>query len=438
MAAAHFYGDPTAQLLSIGVTGTNGKTSVTWILSEALARLGSPSIHVGTLGMRQVSTAGESAIGWRETPNTSPDPILFQSFIAEGLARGARAAVSEVTSQGLLQGRTAGVAWDAAVFTNLTRDHLDLHGSMEVYAEAKARLFFDELSASAKRRRIAVVNCADPFGAAIIERLRRERTEIETFAFSPHTQPEFRGTVDAVLVRAECSLTGTEIEFSLRGTTVRLRSQLIGAFNVENLMAAATTLLGVGYSAREVAEAIGDVPQVPGRLELAKAAAVSVVVDYAHTPDALMKAQRSLREIGSGRLITVFGCGGDRDRGKRPLMGAAVAELSDVAVVTSDNPRSEDPQAILEDVLPGISIDSGNDWRCRRVYALPDRRAAVREAILLAAPGDTVLVAGKGHEDYQEVKGIKHPFSDIDVCRELIDELLPHRSPEGSASDAGI
>ena len=173
MAAAHFYGDPTAQLLSIGVTGTNGKTSVTWILSEALARLGSPSIHVGTLGMRQVSTAGESAIGWRETPNTSPDPILFQSFIAEGLARGARAAVSEVTSQGLLQGRTAGVAWDAAVFTNLTRDHLDLHGSMEVYAEAKARLFFDELSASAKRRRIAVVNCADPFGAAIIERLRR-------------------------------------------------------------------------------------------------------------------------------------------------------------------------------------------------------------------------------------------------------------------------
>ncbi len=425
LAAASFYDHPTENLLSIGVTGTNGKTSVTWILAEALSLLALPAAHVGTLGMRVVSQLPESEIGWRGIPNTSPDPISFQRFLAEGLATGAKAAVSEVTSQGLLQGRTAGTQWDAAVFTNLTRDHLDLHGSMEAYAAAKQRLFFDELARSPKPKRLAVVNSADPLGAELAVRLRRQHPEIKVITFAA------RGCdADAVVRRSSCTLHETEFTCSICGVELTIRSGLIGAFNVENLLAAAATLVGLGFKAAEVARAIGAVPPVPGRLELAKAAAVSVVVDYSHTPDSLIKAQGALREIGKGRLITVFGCGGDRDRGKRPLMGAAVAEHSEVAIITSDNPRSEDPIAIIDDVLPGVFVESEGgdrcrDWRCRRVYTLPDRREAIREAIQLAQPGDTVLVAGKGHEDYQEVRGVKIPFSDIETCRALIDELLP-------------
>ena len=424
MAAAEFYDRPSEKLLTIGVTGTNGKTSVTWILAESLARLGAPTVHVGTLGMRVVSMVPTAEISWRSIPNTSPDPISFQSFLAEGVAIGARNAVSEVTSQGLLQARTAEVAWDAAVFTNLTRDHLDLHGSMQAYSDAKAKLFLEELVFSTKPRRVATINCADPVGAELASRLRKEHPDLKVVSFSTAPAAETDGALDAFVVEARCSLDRTEIDCVVFGVPLKITSRLIGAFNVENLLAAAATLLGLGFPAAEVSRAIASVPQVPGRLEVAKPASVSVVIDYAHTPDALVKAQRSLREIGAGRLITVFGCGGDRDRGKRPLMGAAVAEYSDVAVVTSDNPRSEDPARIIDDILPGISIDLQSGRRCGRVYALPDRREALREAIRIAAPGDTVLVAGKGHEDYQEAHGVRTPFSDIEICRELVDELL--------------
>lgn len=413
-AATTWNGRPADDLLAVGVTGTNGKTSVSWILTEAFARLGRSAVYVGTLGIKHVDESG-STVFRHETPNTTPDATLIQRALAERRRHGARAAVIEVTSQGLVQRRTADVSWDAAAFTNLTRDHLDLHGTMEAYGDAKRLLFFDELRRSAKRHRVAAVNVDDPFGAALAADLKRDAgITVVTCSTSG------RSGADVAAAGVDGSLSLTRIDCAIFGKRLLLESSLIGLFNVSNLLVATATLVGLGFTAERIAEVIREVPQVPGRLELVGASGVHVVVDYAHTPDALDKAQRSLRALGSGRLITVFGCGGDRDRGKRPLMAAAVEELADVAVVTSDNPRTEDPERIIADVVAGFGTGSSGR-RCERI-ARTDRREAIREAIRIARAGDIVLIAGKGHEDYQDVGGTKHPFSDQEVCRSILGE----------------
>lgn len=413
--AARFYGEPAAKMLTIGVTGTNGKTSVSWILAEALARLGRPSAYIGTLGVRQLGPDGELIAG-EETVNTTPDPSVIHSMLAECYARGARSAVIEATSGGLVQRRTAAVPWDGALFTNLTRDHLDIHGTMEEYGAAKRLLFFDELRRSSKPQRVAVVNIDDPFGAELARDLVAEVPAIRVITYSTAGEG---AAADATVVRSGGSLSRTSLDCIILGEPLRLESSLIGLFNVANLVGAATMLRALGFPASEVERAIAQVPQVPGRLELVSDGAVHVVVDYAHTPDALVKAQRSLRELGSKRLITVFGCGGDRDRGKRPLMARAVEEHADVAVVTSDNPRTEDPQQILSDIAVGFGAGQPAGSRCE-VRLNVDRRSAIGEAIACAQSGDIVLIAGKGHEDYQEIQGVKHPFSDQEICRSLL------------------
>ncbi len=405
-ACASIHSEPSRKLDCFGVTGTNGKTSVSWIIAHALDALGQRSGILGTLG--------ESIVGgaFQSLDNTTPDALTVHRFLSRALNAGCSAAALEATSQGVVQHRTSAVEWNAAIFTNLTRDHLDLHGTMDEYERAKTRFFTEELSQSGKAKKVAVINIDDEAGSRIAQRLRAEHPEMETVGYS--FLREAQGTAKNFIP----SIDRSQFEAKLLGETVRLSSRLIGAFNVYNLLAAATCLRAVGFSAAKIAEAFESVPPVPGRLEVVPAGKFHVVVDYAHTPDGLIKAQQSLRPLTGARLITVFGCGGDRDRGKRPLMGQAVAELSDVGVLTSDNPRTEDPERIIDDIVPGLS--AGGSRTGFGHFREADRKKAISWAISAAREGDVVLIAGKGHEDYQEIHGVRYPFSDQEVCRALL------------------
>ncbi len=408
-----YYGYPSKKLLSIGVTGTNGKTSVAWIVSEALALRDISSAHLGTLGKRFKEPGAVSQ--FQDLDNTTPDSLITYAFLGECLARGASACVMEVSSHALMQQRTRGLEWDGVVFTNLTRDHLDFHGSMEEYRAAKERLFRVELAESKKALRFFVVSVDDETGRQFAAACKRELPGVDVISVSAGLPGAARIGVAGVQYLG----TGTAIEVLVDGAPKRLNSRLLGEYNVSNMLTALGVLLGTGVGVDEALALLSGVPPVPGRLELVEPHDVRVFVDYAHTPDALSRAQRSLREITTGKLITVFGCGGNRDRGKRPLMAKAVEEISDVAIVTSDNPRNEDPAAIVDEAVRGFSGARG----ARDNFAMfveVDRSAAIKRAIELAQPGDSVLIAGKGHEPYQEVCGVKHPFSDSQVARELL------------------
>ncbi len=395
--AGHVYGNPSDALWMAGVTGTNGKTSVSQWIAAACDALGRRSAVIGTLGNGLV---GERA----EARNTTPDPIAVQRLLAGYLRRGARCVAMEVSSHGLDQGRVAGLKYDVAVFTNLTRDHLDYHGTMESYAEAKYRLF------SARGLRHAVVNADDPWGERFIRRLDGSGLDVIDFGT--------RG--GAPSARARPRLAASAIRLSEEGVRFRVASEwgagevaagALGAFNVSNLLAVLGALLAARIPLDAALEAVSALPPVPGRLErVGGGSAPLVVVDYAHTPDALEKVLEALRPaVGTGgRLICVFGCGGERDAGKRPLMGAAAARLADHVIVTSDNPRGEDPHAIIEQVLAGIPD--------RKAEAVGERQVAIFAAVHQARAGDVVLLAGKGHETYQEIAGSRHPFSDRDVA----------------------
>jgi len=400
--AGHVYGNPSDSLWMAGVTGTNGKTSVSQWIACALDRLGERSAVIGTLGNGLV---GERV----EAKNTTPDPIVLQRLLADYLRRGARNVAIEVSSHGLHQGRVAGIKYDVAVFTNLTRDHLDYHGTMEAYAEAKFDLF------SARGLRHAVVNIDDDWGASFAGRIG---SDVITF-----------GTRKGARLRA------TRISLSEAGVRFHVDSEwgegeagaaVLGAFNVTNLLAVLGALLAAGIAFDDALKAVSTLQPVPGRLErIGGGAAPLVVIDYAHTPDALEKALEALgaiqhstaprdHKVAAGhRLICVFGCGGDRDPGKRPLMGQAAARLADHVIVTSDNPRSEDPNTIIGQVLAGISGEA---------EAIEDRQVAIFSAVHQARPGDVVLLAGKGHETYQEIAGVRHPFSDREVARAALAE----------------
>lgn len=406
--AGRFFGQPSRQMRVIGVTGTNGKTSVTHYLAEALN--GSP--RAAPCGL--IGTLGHGMWGdLRRADTTTPDVITTQRLLAEMHAAGAQSVAMEVSSHGLDQGRVAGVDFDVAVFTNLSRDHLDYHGSMQSYGEAKRRLFQDS------GLKAAAVNLDDPYGRDIVGALPGSA---QVFGYSL-AERECRGLPDACVCGRRLE-TGASIHEGARGLSLevvsvwgtgRIESRLVGEFNAYNLLAALAALLALGEPFPEVLERLSRVRAAPGRLEVFRGPndGPVAVVDYAHTPDGLEKALRAIRGLKAGQVLCVFGCGGDRDAGKRPMMGAIAESLADRVLVTSDNPRGEAPSAIIHQILAGMRAP-------RRAAVEPNRETAIARAFAEARPGDVILVAGKGHEDYQEIAGQRRPFSDRDIVRRMV------------------
>jgi UDP-N-acetylmuramoyl-L-alanyl-D-glutamate--2,6-diaminopimelate ligase len=386
-AAARFYGDPTAGLDVVGITGTNGKTTTAWLVRALLEESGRPC---GLMGTVTAVVGGRE----REVVRTTPEAVDLQRTFRDMVEAGDRACAMEVSSHALALRRADAIQWAAAVFTNLSRDHLDFHDTMEAYFLAKRRLFLAGPGT-------AIVNVDDPYG----RRLAGELPAATTFAVE--------GDADYRARDVETGLGGSR--FRVRGPDgeLELRSPLPGRFNVSNVLAAVAAARALGVEPEAAARAVAAAGRVPGRFEpVDEGQGFAVVVDYAHTPDSLENVLREARELAEGRLVCVFGCGGDRDRGKRPLMGEIAARLADVVIVTSDNPRSEDPEAIIQDVLAGAGAG---------VEAIVDRREAIGRAVELAAPGDVVVIAGKGHEQGQELEGgRKVPFDDVTVAREVL------------------
>ncbi len=389
--AARIYGDPSQKLRMFGVTGTNGKTSVAHWIAQALALTGNSAVVVGTLGNGFPGSLSPSL-------NTTPDAVQLQEMLAYYLKEGARACAMEVSSHGLQQGRVNGCHFDVAVLTNLSRDHLDYHGSMEAYAEAKASLF------TWPGLKYAVLNLDDEFGQSLAAR----KNGVKTIGYGFH-----RGEVMAETITADRE--GMALSLVTAWGRAELRARLLGRFNAANLMAALAALLVSDVSLGDACNALSRVTPPAGRMQmLGGGTHPLVVVDYAHTPDALEKVLSTLRPlVGSGRVICVFGCGGNRDRGKRPLMGRAASQGADLVYVTSDNPRNEDPTAIIADILEGVQAGSS------RIEA--NRARAIFEAVGEANASDIVLVAGKGHENYQEIQGQKLPFSDVEVAQKALE-----------------
>ncbi len=402
LLARELHGRPDERLVAAGVTGTNGKTTVAFLLRALLARLVGPC---GLLGTVRYDTGREV----RPAPLTTPDgPTLFGLF-ADMAASGARAAALEVSSHALDQARVAGLALDVAVLTNLGRDHLDYHPDLAAYLAAKVRIA-DLLRAGSLRAKPAgalVWNAADPAFAG----LAAAGAGLRTVRFAARPLPAGAAPAEVQVERAELSAGGTRLEVRTPDGTVALASPLVGRFNVENLTAALAAGVALGHPPDRCAEALARAEQVPGRLErIGLPAGAVAVVDYAHTPDALAAAAAACREIAAGRLLLVFGCGGDRDRGKRPLMGAVAAREADAVWITSDNPRSEEPAAICRAIADGFAAEGRR--RARAVETVVDRREAIGAALAAARAGDVVLVAGKGHEDYQLVGGRRLDFDD--------------------------
>lgn len=407
--ASRVYGRPSARLRVIGVTGTNGKTTCSHWIAQALARAGRRCAVVGTLGYGLRAPLVPIL-------NTTPDALWLHAQLVEFSRRGAQAVAMEVSSIGLDQDRVAGVEFDVALFTNLTRDHLEYHRTMRRYREAKARLFAWE---SLKR---AVVNLDDDFGRELARRIRRPGLKVIGYGFSAAR------VTRAAQVTGSCLVTGARgVAFDVRTPwgSARVASPVLGRHNAYNLLGTLAVLLASGVPLKRAVSALAAVKPVPGRLQpLGGGAKPLVIVDYAHSPDALEQALTTLRELldsresrftnHDSRLICVFGCGGDRDRGKRPLMGQVAATLADRMVVTSDNPRGEDPRKIIRDILSGVRGAAG------AIVIEADRRAAIRRAICGARRGDVILLAGKGHEDYQEIRGVRRPFSDAAVARKAL------------------
>ena len=388
------YGRPSERLWLCGVTGTNGKTSVSQWIAQGMNALGGKCAVIGTLGNGFPGALDAS-------PNTTPDAAALHRLLAGFVAQGALSCAMEVSSIGLDQERVAAAVFDTAVFTNLTRDHLEYHGSMEAYGVAKATLF------DLPGLKAAVVNLDDPFGAELAAKLRgRMRTIAYTL--------DGRRGGDEVLAAENLAMTPTGLAFTLSG--IAISAPVVGRFNAANLLAVIGAMLAGGEELGDIAAVLRRIAPPPGRMQAVGGEnRPLVVVDYAHTPDALEKALSTLRETATargGKLVCIFGCGGERDPGKRPLMGAVAESLADSVVLTSDNPRSEEPQAILAAIRAGMKTQP---------LVEPDRARAIRGAILSAAPGDTLLLAGKGHEPYQEASGVRHPFSDIEQAQSALE-----------------
>jgi UDP-N-acetylmuramoyl-L-alanyl-D-glutamate--2,6-diaminopimelate ligase len=389
--AARFFGDPTGELRVVGVTGTNGKTTTAFLVREVLEAAG---IQCGLLGtVRQVVGGAEEGV-----ERTTPEAIDLQATFRRMLEAGDRACAMEVSSHALALHRADAIHFEAALFTNLTQDHLDFHHTMEEYFESKRLLF--EMGPGA-----SIVNVDDPYG-------RRLAEDLECVTFSA--------------AGAEADFTARDVSFDAAGARftvgreVEVRTGLPGDFNVANALGAFAAARALGVDPEAAAEGLARAERVPGRFEpVEEGQEFAVLVDYAHTPDSLENVLRAARRLTAGELIVVFGAGGDRDREKRPLMGRAAAELADLAIVTSDNPRSEDPGSIVDEVVAGTA-----NGAAAAVEVEPDRRAAIALAFSRAQPGDSVVIAGKGHEQGQELAGgRKVPFDDREVAREELRKL---------------
>ena len=396
--AAAFYQQPARRLKLAAVTGTNGKTTTTFLIKHICERAG---LRCGLLGTVRYEIADRVLPAVR----TTPESLDVYDMFAQMVNAGCKAAAMEVSSHALAQERVRGIEWDVAVFTNLTQDHLDFHGTMENYFEAKALLFTGLLEQKSKTKPTAVINLDDPYGAKLIDRLGKSISVI-TYGVGVHA--DFRAS------NYHAEFAGTSYQLDARGKSYLVRVPLVGRFNVANSMAALAAASSMGISLREAILSLGRSPQVPGRLEAVPAKRqFQVFVDYAHTPDALLNVLKTARELSPRKLILVFGCGGDRDKQKRPLMARVADENADFSIITSDNPRKEDPDAIIAAAEKGFRSD--------RYEKITDRAQAIARAIELAQPRDIVIIAGKGHEAYQEFADHTVPFDDIQVARRALE-----------------
>jgi UDP-N-acetylmuramoyl-L-alanyl-D-glutamate--2,6-diaminopimelate ligase len=397
--ADRFFDAPSAKLAVTGITGTNGKTTCAWLLAEALLRCGRPCAYLGTLG---VGLPGALSAG----THTTPDAISLHRQLAAMRSAGAEAIAMEVSSHALDQDRCAGVRFQSAAFTNLSRDHLDYHGDMARYGAAKARLF------EWPTLLVRVINCDDDFGTELASATRASGSLVTT---SRLRAAPARG--DSQFVHAtQMRLLPTGIELSVASSwgQVQIRSRLLGEFNADNLLTVLAVLLASGISRELACEALADCTAPPGRMQLSGGGQLPVVViDYAHTPDALAQALRAVRAHFPGRVVCVFGCGGERDKGKRPLMGAIAEELADEVILTDDNPRNEDPAEIIDAIRAGMRAPD-------RATVIADRAAAIGAALARTDSGEVVLVAGKGHEDYQQIGAERRAFSDLNIVRSAL------------------
>jgi UDP-N-acetylmuramoyl-L-alanyl-D-glutamate--2,6-diaminopimelate ligase len=422
--AARVYGNPSGSLWMIGVTGTNGKTSCSQWIAEALTRCGRKTAVIGTLGVGMPGALEPS-------PNTTPDAVFVNERLADFVSQGIKGCSMEVSSHALAQDRLSDLKFDVGMLTNLTRDHLDYHGTIRSYKASKARLFRNH------KIKIAVLNFDDAFGAELGTGIKRRGLEILGYGFTRTTRrrPAVYGH------KLEVDARGVAFEIESPWGKARLVSPLIGRFNALNLLGSLTAIAASGVGLEQAVRALATVRSAPGRMQrLGGGARPTVVIDYAHSPDAMEQVLASLREallagapppaalggrerggwripiaasLRGPRLICVFGCGGERDRGKRPLMGKVASRLADSVIVTSDNPRGEDPRAIIHDIVAGIE----GPYRVE-----PDRAEAIRIAVESARRGDVVVIAGKGHETYQEVHGERRPFSDVDVALQCLED----------------
>ncbi len=391
------FDDPSARLRVVGVTGTNGKSTTAWVIRDALEARGKKAAYLGTLGYR--SPAGDL-----ELNNTTPFAVEMNALLAKAVDDGMQDFVMEVSSHALEQRRTDGIEFDAAVFTNLTQDHLDFHGTMEFYEAAKLRLFTD-YPARSEKRFVGALNIDDPVGARWAQSLGVPMVTFGLAGGDLHGEP------------IDVGLSGIRMNLSFAGGKESLETRLGGQFNVQNCLSACAGLLALGYSLGEAVEGLSHAVPVPGRFEsVPNERGFGVIVDYAHTPDALDKLLGAARALNPVRLIAVFGCGGDRDRSKRPKMADVVSSLADLTVLTSDNPRTEDAEAILDDVAAGLRPGAES-------VRIADRREAIANAVRSAQPGDVVVIAGKGHENYQIVGRTKHAMDDRELAREALASL---------------
>lgn len=415
MSAWHDF--PSHQMVVLGVTGTNGKTTISYLANAIFRATWQKAGLIGTIAYDD---------GRRRTPshNTTPGSAELQAMLADMVQNGCRAVAMEVSSHALVQQRTAGTHFRVAIFTNLTQDHLDYHGSMENYYQAKKSLF-TRMAEASDHKAVAVINIDDAYGRRLAEELT-PLMKVRTFGSA--AEADFRMSPRLL------SLKGSQYELVYQKRSYLVRTPLIGAFNVSNSLAALAGVVAAGVNLRDAISCLAQSPQVPGRMELVSSVNnVQCFVDYAHTPDAVENVCRTMKELcHQGRLITVFGCGGDRDRTKRPLMGAAAARFSDICLVTSDNPRSENPESIIDEIMPGIPAE--------KQHRITDRAEAIRAALEMSRPGDVVLIAGKGHENYQIFADETITFSDAAVVHEYYKEKnpegrsVPSRKPEGRPS----
>ncbi|KRL01421.1 UDP-N-acetylmuramoyl-L-alanyl-D-glutamate--2,6-diaminopimelate ligase [Liquorilactobacillus capillatus] len=395
-----FYGAPSEAMRMIGVTGTNGKTTVTHIIEKIFREHGEKTGLIGTMYRR----IGDKIY---PTKNTTPDVITLQRTLSKMVEQGVSSVAMEVSSIALVQGRVWGVDFDIAVFTNLTRDHLDYHKTMENYAHAKS-LLFSQLGNEYKHQgdnKVAILNIDDPMGRKL-----EEDTAAPVLTY---------GIKDNAMIKASNVVIhsqGTDFDLEVFGEKQHLKVKMVGLFNVYNILAAYAAAYAAGLPSEEIIATLTSFKGVKGRLQLISSSiGISAIVDYSHTPDGLLNALETINDFAQGKVFCVIGCGGDRDHGKRPKMAQIALKYSDYPIFTSDNPRSEEPQAIIDDMLAGLSIQEQSE-----VQVLTDRHAAIEYAIKRAQPNDIILIAGKGHEDYQIIKGKKNHFDDVEEAEKAL------------------